>query len=1108
MMLIQIATLQFVSANETNGQSLKETQVSISVENASLEEIISLIENQTDFVFTAEGKMVGTDSRIDLKLKRSNLKTVLDKLAGEFEYNFKRINQNIYVWKGEKNVDPPTVEVVADVDISGKITDENGEGLPGASVIQKGTANGTTTGLDGQYKLNLPENAAIVISFVGYRTTEVAIAGRSTIDIQMELDAEQLEEVVVVGFGEQKKVNLTGSVVSVGGQELNKRPTPNVTNLLQGKVSGVQMTQPGGTPGDDGAEIRIRGLGTFSAAGSGPLVLIDGVQGNMSDLDANSVESISVLKDAASAAIYGARAANGVILVTTKKGKAGDISIELHSSIQAQKATTLPDLVTNSADYMEFWNVANERAGQPAYFTQAEIDAFRNNPDDPVNYPNFDWIDHMFSTAITQNHTLTLSGGSDKTTFNMSLGFLDQPGISKPMEYQRYNFRMALETKIKDWFTLGGNVRATEKNIKKDIYSEYQPTWWILHAFGSGPNYNPTITLPDGTTGHAVKYSSNITEWTVRNPQGVIDMGWNKSKRYNVSPQLYTSIDLAKDLVWYTKGAVNFDYDFNRNREHKADHYYFNDGSYAHNGGVWHEGTMDRMRTEVLTTFYSTLNYSKTLSDRHNFNVLAGYNQESYNFRELYGRRISFPVDNLDELNAGSPVDQTTSGTAREWAIRSVFGRLAYDFEGRYLIELNGRYDGTSRIAKDNRWGFFPSVSAGWRVSEESFLNQKTWLDNLKLRASWGQLGNQNVGNYPYQSVLSTTTYPFGSLDAGVQSRQMVDRSLTWETTSVTDFGFDASIKNGLFTMTVDWYSKLTDDILYEIPVPLSVGLDAPTVNGGKMKNTGWDFELGHNNRIGKVQYNVHFNLSTYKNEVLNIVSPSYGLTTIQEGLPYRTWFLTEWVGIFQSQAEIDAAPLHPFDPKPGDLKFKDQNNDGVIDADDRVAMDGVFPNFFYGGGINASWKNFDVSIFLQGVAGQKNYVTGWGLTPFRQGSAPPTDLAENYWTEDNPTNEYPAMYRFGYGPVDGTLSSFNLRNSSYLRLKNLRIGYTIPQALIRKVGLTNAHVYFSGDNLFTMTDYPGADPERTSASEASTAVEFTVFPNIKTYAFGVQIKL
>jgi TonB-linked SusC/RagA family outer membrane protein len=992
--------------------------------------------------------------------------------------------------------------------IRGTVVDQAGEPVAGANVVEKGAAaNGTITAADGQFSLEVSPGATLVVSFIGYVTQEIAADNRTQLHIVLEEDLQRLEEVVVVGYGTQKKINLTGSVATVGEAELTKRPTPNVQNLLQGKVSGLQINQSGGTPGADGGTMRIRGVGTFSSAGSNPLVLVDGVQGDISDVDPNDVESVSVLKDAASAAIYGARAANGVILVTTKRGNAREVSIEYHGSFEAQKATRLPELLTNSADYMELWNEANERSGKAKYFSQAEIDAFRSHPNDPVNYPNFDWVDYMFKTAFVHSHHLSIGGGNEKTTFNLSVGYLDQGGIVPLYDYKRYNMLLSVETKVTDWLTVGGNVQGMKKDITQDVQGAHVETYFIMHCYGPGPNYTPTMTLPDGSTGYVARYSADIAEWTVRNPMAIIAAGKNTRNNYTLRPQLYVDVKLADGLHWYTKGAADFDYLFRKNHEHAVDNYYFNDGSWAHNGAVYNQGVRDNMYTTLLTTLYSTLNWQKTFGGDHHLNVLAGYNQEASFYRELAGSRTYFPTDDMAELNGGSSLNQSTSGTANEWAIRSLFGRLAYDYKGKYLLEANARYDGTSRIAPDTRWGLFPSVSAAWRISEEPFLKALDRLDNLKLRGSWGKLGNQNVGNYPYQDVLSTTSYPFGSLESGVRLTRLTDKALRWETTTVTDFGLDFSVGNGLFSLTADWYRKLTDGILYSIPIPASVGLSAPTVNGGQMQNTGWDFELGHRHSIGQVQYGVTFNLSTYKNKVLKIISPTYGNTTVQEGLPYGSYYLIEWIGIFQNQAEIDNGPLHPYNPKPGDLKFKDQNNDGVINADDRVVVDGAFPKFYYGGSLDVSWKNFDVSVFVQGIRGIKNFFsgqhTGWGYTPYVQGSPPTMDLVNNRWTGEGSTNSYPAMYEQSYLPVTGTASTYWLLDASYLRLKNLRVGYHFPSNIAHRLGLKGLQVYFSGDNLLTLSDYPGSDPERSGLTS-----NYSVYPQLTTCAFGIKVKL
>ena len=988
--------------------------------------------------------------------------------------------------------------------LTGTVKGMENNPLSGVTVQVKGTNITTLTGADGSFSIQTSgREKTLVFSYVGMKTQEVSISGNTDFQIHFEPASGSLNEVVVVGYGTQKKIDLTGSVSTVDANELTKRPSSNVQNLLQGKIPGLEVSSAGGKPGNEGNTLRIRGLGTFSSAGSNPLVLIDGIQGDMTNLDPDDVESISVLKDAASGAIYGAQAANGVILITTKKGKAGVPTISYNSSVQSQSATRLPDLLYNSADYMQYWNEGRIRSGQAPYFTQETIDAFRSHPNDPVHYPNFNWIKHEFHSATANNQFLNIGGGNEKSTFNLSLGYYNQPGIFADYGFSKYSARLSAETKLKEWLTIGGQIPFIKKDVTQSSWDN-SVDYEILNVYGAAPNYTPTMKLPDGTTGYVARYSNSIGEWTVRNPDAQNASGLQTINSYDVAPQFYVQAKIFKDLVWYTKGALTYDFNANKRHEVAVNNYFFDDSTFAHNNSPENLGVQENWQQNMLTTLYSTLDYHRNFNEVHHLNVLIGYNQESNNFSSLGGSKITFPTPNLSELNAGASSGQTTSGTANQWAIRSYFGRVNYNFKDKYLFEANGRYDGTSRISPQNRWGFFPSLSAGWNVTQEPFMKNIAWLQNLKIRGSWGKLGNQNVGDYPYQATLSTTSYPFNSAYPGALTTGMVDQSLQWETTAITDFGADINVKNGLFTATFDWYNKVTDGILYNIPVPASLGLSAPTVNYGSMKNTGFEFVLGTANRLGAFGYNVSVIFSHYKNEVLKILAPSYGTTTIQEGLPFNSFYMIQWDGIFQNQAEIDKSATQPFNPKPGDLKFKDVNGDGVIDAKDRVVTPGAFPKFDYSTIINLSWKNFDLSAFIQGVYGLKATTQGltWGLTPYIQGSPPPMDLVKHQWTGDGSTNKYPAMYISGYGPVTGTTSTYFLLNASYVRLKNLAIGYDIPNSLSRKIGFKNIRIYVSGDNMITITKWPGSDPEKANNGW------FESYPQLITYTFGVKVKL
>ncbi len=991
----------------------------------------------------------------------------------------------------------PAPDFRIDRTVKGKVLDEKGEGLPGVNIVIKGTQQGTVTNAEGRYEISIPNNTVtLIFSFVGYVSQEMTVGSRTTLDISLQTDEKSLEEVVVVGYGEQKKINLTGSVSTISSDELVKRPAPNVQNLLQGKVPGLQVVQNSAQPGDDGAVMTIRGLGTFSDVGSAPLVLIDGIVGDMTNLNADNIESVSVLKDAASSSIYGARAANGVVLITTKKGAAGSFNIDYRADFQLHQPTALPKLVTNSADYMEYANTARLRASQSALFTQNDIDAYRNATD-RERYPNFDWIGHMINNAGAQNHYISANGGSDKTTFNVALGYLDQDGIVDGHDYKRYNFNLNLDTKVNKAIRIGGRAAWTNKIVHEPTYTDDN---YILTIYSRNPT--TSIYVPDGSGHFAGNYRQGVP--SNRNPVSILESGGTTFEKNNLAAQTYLDINILPELKWSVKGAINFTSDFSKKVDHPVDQYFFANGEYQNNGNSTTVGITDNFNQSLLTTLYSTLNYQKTFSGGHTLDALAGYNQESFRNRFLQGGRVTFPSRSLTELDGGSVNGQSNTGTSYEWAIQSFFGRLGYNYKDRYLLETNFRLDGSSRIYESNRWGIFPSVSAGWRLSGESFLAGATWLDNLKLRASWGVLGNQNIGNYPYQDILSVTTYPFSTLQQGVIQPRLTDKNLRWETTTLTDIGVDFALFKGKLSGSFDWYRKITKDILYNIEIPLSIGLDAPTVNYAKMQNKGFEFELSHQNRLGALRYTVHANFSVNRNKVLKVRAPYYDSNnTIQEGLPWMSNYMIEWIGIFQSQEEIDNGPKHPYNPKPGDLKFKDQNGDNVINADDRVVVDGAYPDFFYGGGLNLGWKQFDLSAFFQGVEGVRFFVDRWGFVPFTQGSAPTIEFAKNAWTPENKSNKYPAMYQDGYAPVTTTRSTFFLQDASYLRLKNLVVGYTLPPSVAQKIKMKSLRVYVSGDNVFTITKYPGADPERLGVGRQ----RFATYPQVRILSAGLNVR-
>ncbi|HOI79202.1 SusC/RagA family TonB-linked outer membrane protein [Petrimonas sp.] len=996
------------------------------------------------------------------------------------------------------------------ITISGNVKDDTGLEVIGATIIVEGNATiGTTTDVDGNYVLNnVPSNGNLVFSYVGMKSQTVAVNGRSRIDVTMASDTELLDEVIVVGYGTQKKVNLTGAVSAVTGDEMVKRPVTNPATMLQGQMPGVRIIQGLGQPGNESVQIRVRGQGTYSSAGSDPLVLIDGVPGSLSTLNANDIESVSVLKDAASASIYGARAANGVVLVTTKSGKDGGFKVNYNANFGVHNPTKMLNIVTNSADYMELTNEAKANSGiSTGLYTQDMINSYRNATD-RVKYPNFDWLGYMFNSAFVQNHSLSLNGGNKGTTYNITLGYVDQPGTMKGFTFDKYNFRTNVKSDLKDWITVGVNI-AMEKGNQKNPRQSHDDAF--LSTLSQAPTYMPF--LPDGRyVNSAYNFESHNKNMVAIVENDVMRTTTN----YDVSSQLWADIKLAKGLSWYSKMAVNLGDVSYKDWRPIVNLYDYHSGNFARTLDVGGEGLISHNNRNYYTNFFTYLKYDFNIDQAHNFGLQAGYSQEYNNYQFLQGYRQKYVTNNLQELNAGTAAVQTANGNTTEWALNSYFGRFNYNYMEKYLFEANVRYDGTSRIAKDTRWGFFPSFSAGWRLTEEDFIKNAeiNWLTNAKIRASYGLLGNQNIGGdfpYPYQDLLNFTgDYAFDNsvLSPGVAQSALANSLLKWESTSVADAGLDLQLF-GKLNITYDWYRKHTFDILRQAQVTGALGLSAPFVNSGDMLNTGHELTVQYNDRINQgalsgLQYGGGFFVDVFRNKLIKFGAREIDGYVIRENnLPYNSYYMLDAIGIFQTQEEVDNSPTQ-FSGNfgPGDIKYRDVNGDNVIDNNDRVTVPGRFPKFEYSFNGNASWKGFDLSFLFQGVEGRRIYTDGWGLEPFIQGAAPTLDFVNNRWTGPGTSNFYPKIY-YGW---DGTnpnrrASTWYLQDASFLRLKNLTVGYIIPANITSKVSIDRIRLYFSGDNLLTFTKYKGLDPERAGDGR------FVQYPQNKIVSFGVNVE-
>jgi TonB-linked SusC/RagA family outer membrane protein len=1023
--------------------------------------------------------------------------------------------------------------------ITGRVTDVTNDPLPGVNIIIKGTGQGVVSDSDGSFTINVPnEQSVLVFSYIGFNTREIQVGSQRNLLVELTEDAFLIDEVVVVGYGIQRRVNLTGSVGTVNSQELVARVAPNTSSLLQGRVPGLQITQNSSMPGNEGVEMRIRGMGSYGSTNS-PLVLIDGVEADLNKVNPNMIESVSVLKDAASAAIYGARAANGVILVTTKTGNEGNLRVEYAFNYSQQRPTTPMKRITNSVEYMELINKAidfsNHQTGWR--YEDWQIEMYRNGQDpthpsyNPKQYPNSNWLDYLLRNGTIQQHFVNIRGGRSGTVFNAGLGYMDQEGLLIATGYRRYDFQLNMKSSLSSRVTFGTNInmnygRRTDTAFNDtDMGNMNASRDQLRSAYAGSPLTSPT--LPDGSG----RWSANGWDGTGGNKNPIAqayDGGGQLIDENYILASSYLNVEIIKGLNAEIKGGVRFNESQGKIFNATWDNYRFLpdvDGNYQHMPSTSAQSMRQRNDRTKFYTLYGTLTYTKRFLESHNLNVMAGYSMELYQTERLEGYRTGYEMTDKWYLSAGPSDGQTNTSSVGEWALMSYFGRLNYDYQGKYLLEYNMRYDGSSRLHPEGRWGLFPSIAGAWRITEEDFFDVSI-LNNLKLRGSWGILGNYGSGNYQYQAMLSgagtglTSTYNIGgkTVPFYYASRMMNDK-IKWETTTTSNVGLDFDLFDSKIYGSVDYFVKNTKDIIRSLQVPNFVGISGPNVNQGEMKNTGWEFVLGHNNRIGDFFYNIKFNLDAYKNTLVSFGEREIsGVNLREEGLPYNTYYVLLQNGVYQNQAEIDNEVGPNGQPvvrsyaggitiKPGDIRYMDVSGpkgvpDGVIDSYDRTPVPGVFPKFSYGFNISAGYKDFDLNMFFQGVQGRKVYVNSWGISPFNQASPPPV-FWRDAWDGEGTSNFIPHIYVDGYGPMQAGYSSFFLRDASYLRMKNIQIGYTLPKAYSSKVFIQNLRVYVSGDNLLTFTKFFDGqiDPERTGQGLGD-----ALYPQAKIFTVGLNV--
>jgi len=1017
----------------------------------------------------------------------------------------------------------PAIEQQQKKTITGKVSDKNGEEIIGASVVVKNTTNGTVTDPDGIFSLrNVSEGETVTISYIGFLTQEFKVGNQAEYAVTLMEDSKALNEVVVVGYGVQKKVNLTGSVASVDMNEIVQgRPITNVSNGLAGLVPGLQVISANNRPGNDNSSLLIRGQGTLNNAA--PLVLIDGMEGNISNINPQDIENISVLKDAASASIYGSRAANGVILITTKQGKKGAVKIAYNGYLSWESLGKTFTPVSNYADYMQLINEGYINSNQPSIFSQDKIDLWRaNEKGDHLLYPNTNWIDATFKTSLSTNHTISLSGGSDKTNFFTSFGFMDNPGLMENSGYKKYDMRANLETDVTSWLKLGTNLNG--------FVAYTQPgTDAIDNAFiyGSATTPGMVFRAPDGRYG-AMNNMEDDPQAASNNLLRRLNSVKGNYVRRNAKARFFGTLSPFKGFT--LNGSYNYEIldDQRHSQPVFIDGWNFLTNTITNPGGGRTSVTESNYKTErnFMDAF---ANYDiNFFENKLNMHVLAGASQEQYAYYWFSGSKMDLLDPDLGVINGGTS-DMSASGNRIEWAMRSYFGRLNFNWDSKYLLEANIRADASSRFMPNKRWGYFPSFSAGWRINQEAFMEglSSKGLSNLKLRASYGELGNnalysdQNLGNYEYLSTYTQTNYILNNaLAMGLSQTAIANANLTWETGKVTDFGVDFGFLKNRLNGTIDYFNRETVDILIDLPAPGVHGnASIPKQNSATMTNRGLELSLNWTDKIGDFSYAVSGNVSWLKNKVSKFKGNDYslsGASMIKAGLPYNVQYVMIVDRIIQTDADlayvqqiIDNAPIDPATGKPkdpfatikrpgkGDLLYKDVNGDGLINDDDRVTVgNGPNPNFIYGLTLSANYKGFDFSALLQGLGGVKMVYSDTYFTPnVRWGYQIDKTIADGRWQEGRTDATYPRL--LVYSDTRNTINSnFWMQNKSFLKIRNIQLGYTIPQVFTSKAHVDKLRVYGSLENFFTFTSYIGMDPEVTN----------TAYPSMRQAVVGINL--
>jgi TonB-linked SusC/RagA family outer membrane protein len=989
--------------------------------------------------------------------------------------------------------------------VTGTVKSETNEAIPGVYVLVKGTTIGTTSDVDGKYTIEVPDNATLVFTFIGMKNVEESADNRSQIDVTMIADVAQLDEVVVVGYGTQRKADVTGSVASVSGKELSERPVNSLAQALQGRAAGVQVSQTSNAPGG-GVSIRIRG-GNSIQGGNEPLYVVDGyplINESGSSINPNDIESIDILKDASATAIYGSRGANGVVIITTKRGKSGRNTVQFDAYYGVQQvrkkldlldATQLATLINEGIENVNQDNVGKPGFPKPPAYTQEAIDTMGKGTN---------WQDQIFRKAPQKNYQLTIAGGDDRNQYSISGNYFDQKGIVVNTGFSRASLRMNLDRKLSSKLKIGNSIsfmrtKGNAVNTDGDGGSGAGVVYGALIFSPTVPVFNADGSYTIDNRPGAIKIS---------NPVALAKLTTNETTVNRLLGNVSGEYEIIEGLKFKVLAGANLS--SNKNGTYVPRTVYAGVGS---NGSA---SVYNSQFAEWLNE--NTLSYNKTTGE-HKITALLGYTMQQATFEDFRASAQNFANDILTYKNLGA-AQQTNPGTssASKWGLRSYIARVNYDFGGRYLVTLTSRVDGSSRFGKGNKNAFFPSGSVAWRISNEKFMTNISKISDLKIRASYGITGNQEINQYQSLSALGTANYNFNNaLSIGYAPTRIANPNLKWETTAQTDIGIDLGLFTNRIVITADWYKKKTSDLLYNVPLPISSGYSTSLQNIGKVQNEGYELGINTVNVDRAFRWNTNFNISWNKNKIIDLGSVTGDVPAgqasghlqlsntgiLRVGQPIGVFFGLRTDGIFQTQEEIDASAQKT--AKIGDRKYQDIKVDGVINAEDRVILGYAQPKYIFGFSNTFSYKGIDLSVFIQGSQG--NSVLN--MNRFEQesmtGVANQSTAVLDRWTPTNHANTIP---RATSGGAPYQISSRQVEDGSYIRLKNIQLAYNIPTELLKKIRLTNVKVYVTGQNLITITDYTGFDPEvsRFGQDNLSMGVDYGSYPTSKMFLCGINI--